>query len=329
MLMMGLGRALATFGQADENVLERLLRWTEPLRHYLNLRWVFGNFNFSIASLLTGLGIILAGLVATRYLRRFLERRFAAHPHLDPGVQYTILRLVNYFIILIALVTALRVSIGADFTSLAVLFTALSVGIGFGLQFIAGDIASGFLLLFERPVRVGDFVTVRGTDQKFDGKVTAIKLRTTIVQTNDHISVIVPNSKMVNEALVNWSYGGRRSRLSIPVGVSYNSDVEQVTETLLRAADGVPYVLTEPKPSVQFLNFGDSSLDFRLLVWTDRPRRYPAIKSQINYNIWRLFKEAGIEIPFPQRDLNLKSGSIRIEPGEGNISFDGGDDNEE
>jgi potassium-dependent mechanosensitive channel len=91
----------------------------------------------------------------------------------------------------------------------------------------------------------------------------------------------------------------------------------------------VPYVLTEPKPSVQFLNFGDSSLDFRLLVWTDRPRRYPAIKSQINYNIWRLFKEAGIEIPFPQRDLNLKSGSIRIEPGEGNISFDGGDDNEE
>jgi len=323
------GAALAALGQADENVLERLLRLTEPLRHYLNLRWVFGNFNFSIASLLTGLGILLVALAASRYLRRFLERRLSAHPHLDPGVQYTILRLANYFVIIVALVTALRVSIGADFTSLAVLFTALSVGIGFGLQFLAGDIASGFLLLFERPVRVGDFVTVRGTDQKFDGKVTAIKLRTTIVQTNDHISVIVPNSKMVNEALVNWSYGGRRSRLSIPVGVSYGSDVELVTRTLLRAAEGVPYVLAEPKPSVQFKEFGDSSLDFRLLVWTDRPRRYPAIKSQINYNVWNLFKEEGIEIPFPQRDLNLRGGAVRIESREGVLAFDGDDEQEE
>jgi len=328
MLMTDAGRALGALWQADENTLERLLRWTEPLRSYLNLRWVFGNFNFSIASLLTGLVIILAALAFSRYLRRFLERRFAAHPHLDPGVQYTILRLINYIVVIVALVTALRVSIGADFTSLAVLFTALSVGIGFGLQFIAGDIASGFLLLFERPVKVGDFVTVTGTDQKFDGKVTAIKLRTTIVQTNDHISVIVPNSKMVNEALVNWSYGGRRSRLSIPVGVSYGSDVGQVTQTLLRAAEGVPHVLAEPKPSVQFLNFGDSSLDFRLLVWTDRPRRYPAIKSQINYNIWNLFREAGIEIPFPQRDLNLKGGTVRIASADGTLSFDAGEEDE-
>jgi potassium-dependent mechanosensitive channel len=316
----------AALRQDGGNTLEGLWRWTEPVRGYLNQKWVFGNFTFSVSSLLVGAGIVLAALLVSRYLRAFLERRFAAHPHLDPGVQYTILRLVKYLIVVVGLVTALRVSIGADFTSLAVLFTALSVGIGFGLQFIAGDIAAGFLLLFERPVKVGDFVTVRGTDQKFDGKVTAIKLRTTVVQTNDHISVIVPNSKLINEALVNWSYGGRRSRLSIPVGVAYGSDADHVTRTLLRAAEGVQAVLPEPKPSVQFMEFGDSSLDFRLLVWTDRPRRYPLIKSEINYRIQRLFREEGIEIPFPQRDLNLKGGALRLDPREGLLAFGDGDE---
>jgi small-conductance mechanosensitive channel len=318
----GVARA-ALLAQTDENVLERLWRWTEPVRNYLNVKWVFGNFTFSISSVMLGIAIVVVAWGVSRYLRAFLAHRFAAHPHLDPGVQYTILRMVNYIVIAIAIVTALRIAVGADFTSLAVLFTALSVGIGFGLQFIAGDIAAGFLLLFERPVRVGDFVTVRGTEQKFDGKVLAIKLRTTIVQTNDHISVIVPNSKLVNDSLVNWSYGGRRSRLSIPVGVAYGSDVELVTSTLIRAAEGVPNVLQEPKPSVQFLEFGDSSLNFRLLVWTDRPRRYPAIKSQINYNIWRLFNEEGIEIPFPQRDINLRGGALRFDARSGLLSFDG------
>ncbi|MGH9903712.1 MAG: mechanosensitive ion channel family protein, partial [Pyrinomonadaceae bacterium] len=190
---------------------------------------------------------------------------------------------------------------------------ALSVGIGFGLQFIAGDIASGFILLFERPVRIGDFVTVAGPDNKVtEGKVTGINLRTTVVLTNDHISVIVPNSKLVNQNLINWSYRGRRARLSIPVGVSYDSDVELVTRTLLRAAEGVEYLLPEPKPGVQFTEFGESALKFRLLVWTDRPRRYPQIRSDINYRIRRLFAEAGIEIPFPQRDLNLRGGSLKV-----------------
>ncbi|HEX8852378.1 MAG TPA: mechanosensitive ion channel domain-containing protein [Pyrinomonadaceae bacterium] len=321
--MLGIGFAQASplpllllwQAQADENVLQRLWRYTAPLREYLNFKWELGTFVFSISSLAFGLFVFLLALVVARYLRRFLERRLAAHPHLDPGVQFTILRLTNYVVIIVGLLFAFRVSIGADFTSLAVLFTALSVGIGFGLQFIAGDIASGFILLFERPVRVGDFITVTGPDSKTtDGKVTSINLRTTIVQNNDNISVIIPNSKLVNQNLVNWSYGGRRSRISVHVGVSYASDVELVTRTLLRAAEGVDYLLAEPKPSVQFLEFGDSSLNFRLLVWTDRPRRYPKIKSDINYRIRKLFLEEGIEIPFPQQDLNLRGGSIRIDP---------------
>jgi small-conductance mechanosensitive channel len=239
----------------------------------------------------------------------------AAPPHLDPGIQYTILRLVNYAVVTVGVLYGLKVGLNADLTSLAVVFTALSVGIGFGLQFIAGDLASGFILLFERPVRIGDFVSVTGPDSKItEGRVASINLRTTVVQTNDHISVIVPNSKLVNQNLVNWSYGGRRSRISIPIGVSYDSDVELVTRTLLRAAEGVNYLLDEPKTSVQFMEFGDSSLNFRLLVWTDRPRRYPQIKSDINYNIRRLFLEEKIEVPFPQQDLNVRGGVLRVEP---------------
>ncbi|HYE14642.1 MAG TPA: mechanosensitive ion channel domain-containing protein [Pyrinomonadaceae bacterium] len=328
--MLTTGSLLATCALAiqDENSLQRLWRWTEPLRTYLNFPWKLGNFVFSISTIVIGLVILLVAAAVSRYLRSFIERRMARHKHLDPGVQFTILRLVHYAIVAIGIVTALRVAVGADFTSLAVVFTALSVGIGFGLQFIAGDIASGFIILFERPVRVGDFVTIPGPDGKLtEGRVHSINLRTTIVMTNDNVASVVPNSKLVSQNFLNWSYRERRSRISIHVGVSYDSDVEKVTRTLLRAAEGVQYLLAEPKPSVQFLEFGDSSLNFRLLVWTDRPRRYPQIKSAINYNIRRLFLEEGIEIPFPQRDLHLRDGSLRL--GRGARELFAGDDEEE
>ncbi|MBV9928052.1 MAG: mechanosensitive ion channel, partial [Acidobacteria bacterium] len=142
-----------------ENVLERLWRLSEPVRDWINYPWKVGNFPFSIATLTLGLAVVVIAVIVSRYLRRFIERRMATHKHLDPGVQFTILRLVHYFIMAVGLVVALRIAVQADFTSLAVAFTALSIGIGFGLQFIAGDIASGFIILFERPVRVGDFVT--------------------------------------------------------------------------------------------------------------------------------------------------------------------------
>lgn len=322
--------ASLALSQADENVLQRLWRWTEPLRNYINFKWELGSFVFSASTILLGLAVLLVAVFVSRYLRSFIERRMARHKHLDPGVQFTILRLVHYVVIAIGMVIAVRVSFAADFTSLAVLFTALSVGIGFGLQFIAGDIASGFIILFERPVRVGDYVTIAGPDSKLtEGRVYSINLRTTVVITNDNIASIVPNSNIVNQNLLNWSYRERRTRISIPVGVSYDSDVEHVTETLLRAAEGVQFVLEEPKPNVQFLEFADSSLNFRLLVWTDKPRRHPTIKSAINYNIRRLFKEEGIEVPFPQRDITLRGGRLSFEPRSGLLTADDDGDSEE
>jgi small-conductance mechanosensitive channel len=324
-----IGSLSALFGfalwQQDENVLQRLWRWTAPLRDYINSDWKLGNFVFSAATLVEGVLVMLLAVLVSRYLRAFIEGRMARHKYIDPGVQYTVLRLVHYVVITIGVVMALRIGVQADFTSLAVIFTALSVGIGFGLQFIAGDIASGFIILFERPVRVGDYVTIPGPAGKpTEGRVRSINLRTTVVMTNDNIAAIVPNSKLVNQNFLNWSYRERRSRISVPVGVSYDADAEHATRTLLRAAEGVQFLLEEPKPTVQFMEFGDYSLNFRLLVWTDRPRRHVAIKSAINYNIRRLFLEEGIEIPNPQRDINLRGGALRFEPQSGLLAA--GDD---
>lgn len=307
-------RLMAGFGlwlQDGQNYLKQL--WS-----YINHKFTIGNFEISLSSLVIGIGALLVAMIISRSVRAFLQRRMDGRKRIDAGLQYTLLRLLHYFIIAVGVLVAFRTAFNADLTTLAVVFTALSVGIGFGLQYIAGDIASGFILLFERPVRVGDFITVGGPDGKLtEGRVQSINLRTTIVMTNDLIAAIVPNSKLVNQNLINWSYGERRSRISIPIGVAYASDVDLVTKTLLRAAEGVTFVLAEPKPSVQLMNFGDWSLNFRLLVWTDRPRRHPQIKSDINYRIHRLFKEAGIEIPFPQSEFRLRGGPLQIAPGEG------------
>ncbi|HEX8492812.1 MAG TPA: mechanosensitive ion channel domain-containing protein [Pyrinomonadaceae bacterium] len=298
-----------SFGLWLQNTQDYLRRiWS-----YINHKFTFGNFEISLSSVVIGVAAFLIAMIISRSLRSFLQRRMEGRKRIDPGLQYTLLRLIHYFIVVIGALVAFRTAFNADLTTLAVVFTALSVGIGFGLQYIAGDIASGFILLFERPVRVGDFITITGPDSTLtEGRVQSINLRTTIVMTNDHIAAIVPNSKLVNQNLINWSYGERRSRISVPVGVAYDSDVNLVTETLLRAAEGVNYVLTEPKPSVQFLDFGDYSLNFRLLIWTDRPRRHPQIKSDINYRIQRLFNEAGIEIPFPQSEFRLRGGALQI-----------------
>lgn len=292
---------------------EKVAWFARAWNDYVNRPFRIGDtLRVSFATLGLGLLILLIALVTSRWLRRFLESRFATHKRLDAGLQYTILRLTHYLIVALGLLFALKVGFNADLTSLAVVFTALSVGIGFGLQYIAGDIASGFILLFERPVRVGDFITVGIDSKTVEGKVKTINLRTTTVMTNDRIAVIVPNSKLVSDNLVNWSYPDQRSRISITVGVASDSDTELVTETLMRAAEGVEYVLEEPKPAVQLTGFGSFTLDFRLLVWTDRPRRHPKIRSDINYRINRLFKEAGIEIPNPQRELILRGGAVRV-----------------
>jgi small-conductance mechanosensitive channel len=279
--------------------------WSDYIQH----AYPIGNIQVSIAMLVAGILIFIVALVASRTISRLIEKRIAKRQYIDAGIRYTVARLIHYFILTSGVLLAVKTGFGLDLTSIAVLFTALSVGIGFGLQYIASDIASGFILLFERPIRVGDRVTI-GDDE---GDVQSINLRTTVVLTNDRITVIVPNSSLVRHRVINWSYGDPRARLAIPISVATDSDVELVTKTLEQAAEEVSDILTQPEPKVQFLKFGDSSLDFRLLVWTNKPRSHIQIKSDVNYRIEKLFREAGIHIASPQVEVRVLPGSIPFE----------------
>ena len=276
--------------------------WLARVWAYLTQQFTFGRITVSISSVIIGLVVIVLTMLISRSAGSLIERRMANRRHIDPGLRYTIARLVRYVVIMVGLLLALKQAFAVDLTSIAVIFTALSVGIGFGLQYLAADIASGFILLFERPIRVGDRITV-GEDE---GDVQSINLRTTVVTTNDRIAIIVPNSKLVSDRVINWSYGDPRARIAIPVGVADDSDIQLVTDTLIEASKGVDNVLTDPPPRVQFLNFGEYSLDFRLLVWTSQPRRHVQIRSDINYRIAHLFRERGIKIPYPTQEFLLK-----------------------
>lgn len=277
---------------------------------YLRQEFTFGRITVSASSLFVGVVVIVMTLLVARWSSALIERRMLNRRHIDPGLRYTVCRLVKYLVFTIGLLVALRQAFAIDLTSIAVIFTALSVGIGFGLQYIASDIASGFILLFERPIRIGDRITI-GDDE---GDVQSINLRTTIVTTNDRIAIIVPNSKLVSQRVVNWSYGDPRARIAIPIGVADDSDIQLVTDTLIEAARNVANVLSDPPPAVQFLKFGDYSLDFRLLVWTNQPRRHVQIRSDINYRIAELFRDRLIRIPYPTQEFLLKGIPRNLEP---------------
>jgi potassium efflux system protein len=286
--------ALALF-QDDPTVLSRV--W-----FYITHPFTFGRITVSAAGLAVGFIVLVLTFPLARAGSSLIEQRLARRRHIDPGLRYTISRLVKYVVIIVGILVSLQQAFAINLTSIAVIFTALSVGIGFGLQYIAADIASGFILLFERPIRVGDRITI-GDDE---GDVHSINLRTTTVFTNNGVAIIVPNSRLVSQRVVNWSYGDPRARIPILVSVADDTDVDVVTSTLLDAARDVENVLEVPQPKVQFLGFGNAALDFRLLVWTNQPRRHIQIRSDINYQIANLFHSRRIRTPTPKQELFVR-----------------------
>lgn len=280
-----------------ETVLARMYKYlTYPLIRQE------GSFKVSILSLiLLGL-IILIALLVSRYVRRFLQKRVLPRFHVESGLQYTLLRLVHYLIIAIGVLYAMKIGFSVDLTSIAVIVGFLSVGIGFGLQYVAADIASGFILLFERPVRIGDWVELEGGTE---GRVEKISLRSTVVVTNENMSVILPNSKLVQNKFVNFSYGSQLVRLNIPVGVADGSDLDKVSEALLEAARSVEQVLSEPEPRVHFSGFGDSSMDLQIRVWINEPRDHSTIRSRVNFAVERAFRKYGVRTAMLQREIHM------------------------
>jgi small-conductance mechanosensitive channel len=259
--------------------------------------------------------VMLLVVVAERGLRSALRRKILVRTHLDSDLQYAVSRFVGYCFIAVGFFFAFRV-VHLDLSSLAVIVGGLGVGIGFGLQNIISNFVSGLIILAERPIAIGHRVEVGGVA----GQITKISLRSTVVVTNDNITIIVPNSNFITNPVTNWSYGDPKVRLRLPVGVAYGSDVEKMRKILLEIAAENPAVLKEPAPMVRFLEFGDSSLNFDLAVWTvDMALNPVSFRSDLYFAIERKFRENQIEVPFPQRDLHLRSGKITVEttPGGG------------
>ncbi|MDD2901010.1 MAG: mechanosensitive ion channel, partial [Syntrophales bacterium] len=239
----------------------------------------------------------------SRLFRSLLEIRVFPHTGWDTGVQYTIATTMHYAILVLAILVALNI-LGFPLTNIALIFGALGVGIGFGLQNIVNNFLSGLILLFERPVKVGDMLVIDGQW----GIVKEIRVRSTVFQTFDRYVLIIPNAELLSGKILNWThYGWGPNRLELKVGVGYGSDVRQVTRIVTEVCQANPRVLGDPAPQVFFKAYGDSSLDFTIWIFLQHPSdRIPATH-EINTAIFEAFQREGIEIPFPQRDLYIKN----------------------
>lgn len=260
-----------------------------------------GSMSFSFLGLLYAVFVLLATQAVVRLWRWIFQTKFLTRSGMDAGLQDSITTITVYVIWMLGILVALH-AFGLNTTSLAVGFGALGIGLGFGLQNIFNNFVSGIILLFERPIQVGDDVEINGTW----ATVKKINVRSTVVQTYDNASLIIPNADFVSSQVTNWSFKDKRLRRSITVGVAYGSDVTLVRDTLLEIGRSLPKVLKSPAPDVLFTDFGDSALIFRLRIWTDIDNML-SLETAIRFEIDRLFKERGIEISFPQRDIHIRS----------------------
>jgi len=257
--------------------------------------------------------LLIAMLIAVFWLssrtKRFLFNRFLVNSGLDRSLQYAIAQIVSNLVLVVGIFLVLE-NTGIQLGALTVFAGAVGVGVGFGLQNIASNFISGLVILAERPITIGDRVEVAG----LAGQVELIRARSTVIRTNDNIAMIVPNTKFIDSPVTNWTYGDPRVRFRIPVGVAYGTDVNKVRAALIAAGQSNPHVLRDPAPSVFLTKFGENAMDFELVVWSSEMSHRPSrFKSDLNFAIEEKFREAGIEIPFPQRDLHIRSGALSPE----------------
>ena len=262
---------------------------------------------YSIPDLLI-LGCLIWGLfILAKIITNILQSRILQATRISRGAQEVIAVIVRYFLVSIGTIVLLQVW-GLDLSSLTIVASALGVGIGFGFQDIAKNFGSGLVLLFERPIQVGDFIEIG----EYMGTVERVGARSTVIKTLDQVSIIVPNSRFLETEVTNWHYDSPLSGLRFPVIVSYHANVEIVKDLLLSAAQAHSEILSMPMPQVLFKGFGENSLNFELRVWTKKPSRQFQIRSEIYYKINALFRQYQIEIPFPQQDLHVK-GKVPLE----------------
>ena len=291
--------AIVFFTMSAVNAAGVPLSWNAPMP----------GLNLSLFQIFLLIGLLVAVFWFSSRTKRFLFNRFLAKSGLDRSLQYAIAQIVSNVVLIVGIFIVLD-NAGIHLGALTVFAGAVGVGVGFGLQNIASNFISGLVILAERPITVGDRVEVAG----IVGQVQHIRARSTVIVTNDNITMIVPNSKFIDSPVTNWTYGDPRVRFRIPIGVAYGSDIEKVRATLIAAGKENPHTLSDPAPSVFLEKFGESSIEFELVVWSSemsyRPRRY---RSDLNFAIEKNLREAGIELAFPQRDIHIRSGVLKVE----------------
>lgn len=298
------------------------------IKSYLSIHlFNIGQTNITLWLVLNVIFFVILLIYLTGKLKKWILELLQKKSHVSTGVGEAIATIVRYIFVVIGCIVILQ-TMGIDLSSLVVLAGALGVGLGFGLQNIVNNLLSGIIILFERPIKVGDRVVVG----EVQGNVTEIKIRSTTVVTNSNIAIIIPNSQFISEQVTNLSYTDDRIRYDIPIGVGYNSDPNIVKKALLEVAEEEEGILPEPPPKALFLEFGDFTYNFVLRVWTSQYLKTPkAFYSQVNFKIWQKFKDYNIEVPFPQQDLHLRSGVLPIvkgdeTPGDTSGQDDSGDD---
>lgn len=240
------------------------------------------------------------------WLARLIENRVTRSEYINPSMQVALVKLSKFVLLVVAFIAALE-AVGIDLTALAVFGGAVGVGLGFGLQRIASNFISGFIVLFDRSIRPGDVISI---DNTF-GWVQELRARYVVVRDRGGVERLIPNETLITTEVINWSYTDRNVRLMIPVCISYDDDPEQAMALLLEAAKANTRVLEDPAPAARLMKFGDNGIELELRVWIQDPESGLAnVRSDVNVAIWRAFKAAGITIPFPQRDLHIRSGAL-------------------
>lgn len=274
------------------------------IKDFLNIPlFELGRTRFTLLTILYIIVYASLLIFLTSRLKKYIVYTLLAKSGIDIGIREAFGAIFRYLIVFIGFIIVFQTA-GVDLSSLTILFGALGIVVGFGLQNVTNNFVSGIIILFERPIKVRDRVEVAG----IHGDVVDISLRATTIVTNDNISVIVPNSQFITSTVINWSHMDRNVRFNIPVHVSRSEDPQVVKEILIEIATANEGILKHPPPDVLFDKYGESSLDFNLRIWTRSYVNRPGvIRSQLYYEIFRVFRERGIEIPYPQRDIHIKS----------------------
>ncbi len=279
----------------------------ETVRAALSADLGVGALHISLGNVLAFIVTVWASFLISRFLRFLLQEDIYPHISLGRGVPYAVSTMLHYVILLVGFLLAVA-ALGIDMTKFTILAGAFGVGLGFGLQNIVNNFVSGLILLFERPVNVGDMIQVGDRD----GELRRIGMRASVIRTLEGSEVIVPNGHLISDEVLNWTLSDQQRRLEIPVGVAYGTDPERVIELLTGVASKHPDVMTKPSPDALFVGFGDSALNFLLRAWTSRFDRWVNIRSELTVGVNAALRDAGISIPFPQRDLHIHSGELEV-----------------